>query len=87
MCAIGKEKNALMTPVKRVVVRTVRTYLQSLVALWPTFATGAFVLPPRDAGMALAIAAYTAIFPALLALIQNVVEELAKIEPGTTLRA
>lgn len=72
--------------IERVFVRTFRTYLQTLIALWPVFSTGAGVLPPREAGQALVIALYTALFPAILTFLQNTLEELKDIEPGSALR-
>lgn len=76
----------MISKVERVLVRTVRTYLQTLIALWPVFSTGAGVLPPHEAGEALVIALYTALFPAGLTLLQNALEELKDVEPGSAFR-
>jgi hypothetical protein len=66
-----------------VLVRTVRTYLQSLLGFLGATVVGVIPgdpLAPPDAWAKLATAAGLALFPAVIAAIQNVLELLAKLD-------
>jgi hypothetical protein len=66
-----------------VLVRTVRTYLQSLLGFLGATVVGAIPsdpLAPPDAWAKLATAAGLALFPAVCAAIQNVLELLARLD-------
>ena len=75
----------------RVAARVLRTYLQSALGLLAVTSLGNVIPgnpipPPSDAGATLYIAFYGASFPALIALLQNAIEELNRIDPGTSWR-
>lgn len=82
----------------RVGVRMVRTWLQVFVALLLATGFGAIGVQgaagaigtsapdPPSVLLALRVAAYTALFPAFLGLLQNLLEELGRLDPGTNLR-
>lgn len=75
----------------RVGVRVARTYLQGVLGFLGASSLGGVVpgspVPvPIDAGHALALAFYAALFPALVSLIQNLLEEANHWDPGTSLR-
>ncbi len=75
----------------RVLVRVLRTYLQALLGFLTfvqlgNIAPGTDIPRPADAGSALVLALYASLFPALYALIMNLVEELNHLDPGITSR-
>lgn len=78
----------------RVGIRAVRTYLQTFVAIVGLELTGTMAasvgniayIPADTAGHMVGLSAYIALWPAGVALIQNLIEELARMDPGTTLR-
>lgn len=75
----------------RVAIRVIRTYLQSALGLLTVTSLGSVIpgnpIPdPSSAGQILYVSFYAALFPALIALIQNTIEELNKLDPGTSLR-
>lgn len=78
----------------RVLVRAFRTWIQTFVGLVVAGAAGSAganvggiaYIPPESAGAMLAAAAYIALWPAGVALLQNLAEEAAHWDPGTSLR-
>lgn len=73
-----------------IIVRGVRTFLQVLVGLLTAGATGlgSGVLPVGDFTMLLKVSASLAIAPAVVSIIQNTIELLAKLDQtAPTLRA
>jgi len=82
----------------RVGIRAVRTWLQVFTALLLASGFGAIgvqgaagaigtaaPLPPTVLTV-LGVCAYTALFPTGIGLLQNLAEELAKLDPGSNLR-
>jgi hypothetical protein len=75
----------------RVGIRVARTYLQSLLGFIGLSAIGTVVpgspVPPIDSALnGLLWAVYAALFPSMIALVQNLLEELQHIDPGTVTR-
>jgi hypothetical protein len=75
----------------RVGIRVLRTYLQGALGLLAVTSLGNVIpgnpIPePSSAGQILYVSFYAALFPALIALLQNAIEELNKLDPGTSLR-
>lgn len=75
----------------RVGVRVFRTYIQAVLGFLAVTTVGnvgpgSSIPPPADAGQALMVSFYAGLFPALLALLLNLLEELNHIEPGTSTR-
>ncbi len=78
----------------RVAVRVVRTYLQSFLAIVLLELSGTMAasvgnivyIPAATAGQMVGLSLYIALWPAGISLIQNLIEELAKLDPGTSLR-
>lgn len=75
----------------RVAVRVLRTYLQGVATGLGLSTIGNYIpgnpIPmPTEAAQALALVFYIPLFPALVALVQNLLEELNHIDPGTSLR-
>lgn len=83
----GPARIQKMNPAVIVGVRVARTYLQVFVALMGAALAAPAVLPPEMRGWVLlpiasqaAVAAQLALLPAILCLIQNVLELLAKLD-------
>jgi hypothetical protein len=82
----------------RVGIRTVRTWLQVFVALLLASGFGAIGVQGAAGAIGSAapspptvleivrVCAYTALFPALIGFLQNLLEELNRLDPGTSLR-
>ncbi len=78
----------------RVGVRVLRTYLQTFLAIAALELTGTMAasvgniayIPADSAAHMIGLSAYISLWPAGVALIQNLIEELARLDPGTNLR-
>lgn len=70
----------LQTPGGTIIVRTVRSYLQGLVGFLVAGVSGVAVIAAPDFFLTLQNAASLALAPAVVALLQNTIELLAKID-------
>lgn len=91
---VGDQPNVIVKaiqPMIIVLVRAARTFLQVLVGLLTAGATGmgSGVLPVGDFATLLKVSASLAVAPAVVSIIQNVIELLAKMDQSSisTLRA
>lgn len=76
-----------MAPVKIVLVRVLRTFIQSMLGFLgfltlgaPAGATVGIMLPPMGAWDIIVAAAGLSLFPTVVSLLQNVLELLAKVD-------
>lgn len=73
----------LMTPLAQILVRTARTYVQSLIGFLPLVLGASYFglqMEPMDFLQKIGVAAGWAIAPALIAFIMNLAELLARLD-------